>query len=259
MLTRILFKLARTNKYSALKLATIFNCGRNTILGTLNRHGTHLINLGRFKHKYTCDSSFFNTLTPISAYWAGFIAADGALSYRDRSLNIGLSESDTEHLQKFLKAIKSDSKIFYTKSNNSAHAYICSTELFNSLVRIGIIPNKSLRLKDIKIPHYLASHFIRGVFDGDGSISGKKVTHIQFQIAGYRPFLEQIQNVLIKACKVKNVNIYPLNDSKASRLQYTGYQIFRILDFIYKNSTKQTRLERKYKKYLELKRKFKKI
>ena len=119
-------------------------------------------------------------------------------------------------------------------------------------------PLKSLRINNLEIPSSLMSHFIRGMFDGDGSISGKKITHVQFMIAGYKPLLEQIQDVLIKACGINKIRIYPLYKSEASKLQYTGSQIFRILDFIYKDSASRTRLERKYRKYIKLKKRFKK-
>ena len=177
-----------------------------------------------------------------------------------KSFYIGLRRSDINHLKKFRKAINSNAKISYVKSNNSVRLGIYSSErFFNSLVKLGITPNKSLRIRKIIIPNNLINHFIRGIFDGDGSISGKKITHVQFQIAGYKPLLKQIQEILIKKCDVNRVKIYPLNykkKGKALRLQYTGSQIFRILNFLYKKSTNQTRLERKYKKYLMLKKKF---
>jgi len=256
-----LLRLANTNKYSAPKLAKIFHCGKNTIYGTLHKFGIHLPNLGKFKKKYSCNEEFFTKLTPISAYWMGFIGADGGLSPRDKSLFIGLRKSDANHLRKFLNALNSNSKIFYIKSNKSAQIYICSRKLFTSLVKFGITPNKSLRIENIRIPSHLMPHFIRGVFDGDGSTSGKKVTHVQFQIAGYKPLLKQIRDTLIKKCGVNKVKIYPLNYKKkgrAFRLQYTGAQIFRILNFLYRKSKNRNRLERKYKKYLGLKKKFRK-
>lgn len=75
-------------------------------------------------------------------------------------------------------------------------------------------------------------------------------------IAGNKPFLEQIQNILIKECNLNKVDIYPLQ-SKAYKLQYTGIQIFRILNFLYENSNPTIKLDRKYKKYLYFKEKFK--
>jgi len=258
-----LFLLAKTDKYSAPQLAKIFQCEKKTIQGVLNNNAIKLKNLGLFKKKYFCNENFFVNLTAISAYWAGFIAADGCLwskNGRGKSLFIGLKQSDIKHLEKFRKAIKSNAKISYIKSNNSVHIGLWSEDkIFDSLTKLGIEQNKSLRIKKVKITHRFMSHFIRGVFDGDGYFGGKKVTHIQFQIGGYKPLLEQIQEVLVKKCKVKRVKIYPLSygtGTMASRLQYTGSQIFRILDFLYKNSIEETRLNRKYKKYLILKKKF---
>lgn len=106
------------------------------------------------------------------------------------------------------------------------------------------------------MPLSLMSHFIRGVFDGDGWINGKKITHIQFGIAGHKPFLQQIQNVLIRRCSISRVKLYPLPPSgKVYKLQYTGSQIFRILDFLYEKLSYQTRWDRKYNKNVRIKEK----
>jgi len=252
---RLLIKLAKTRRYSAVKLAKIFKCNKKSIFYALYCNKVVLQNLGKFKKEVFCDVEFFKKLNPISAYWAGFIAADGVLSFRDSLVSITLNEKDIRHLQKFKKSIKTNAKIGYTKSNNSSHLSIYSKELFNSLLGLGITPNKSLTITKIKIPNSLTSYFIRGVFDGDGSISGRDASHVQFDIVGNKPFLEWIQDILIKKCRVNKVRIYP-TASKAYRLQYTGLQIFKILEFLYKESAISTRLDRKYKKYLLLKKKF---
>ncbi len=253
-----LIKLARTGKYSAPRLANFFNCNKKTIFKSLYKNNIFLPNLGRFKKRVFCDTGFFMNLSPVSAYWAGFIAADGILFNRDKSVTIALNKRDTRHLHKFIKAIKSNARVGYTESNNSAHVSIRSKPLYDSLLKLGITPNKSLTIKYVKIPLSLMPHFIRGTFDGDGWISGKKVTHIQFGIAGNRPFLQQIQDVLVKRCDINRVKLYPLSrDGGAYRLQYTGSQIFKILNFLYKKSNNQTRLQRKYRKALDLKKKFK--
>jgi len=179
---------------------------------------------------------------------------------REKSFSITLKHADINHLRKFRKVIGSNGKIGYIQSNKSVHLgfYSCD-KIFDSLVKRGVTPNKSLRIKKVIVHSRLMSHFIRGVFDGDGSLSGNKITHIQFQIAGYKPLLRQIQGILVKKCHINKVKIYSLSgQNKASRVQYTGSQIFKILDFLYKNSTSQTRLERKYKKYLLFKKKFRK-
>ena len=250
-----LLELAKTNKYSALKLAKIFNCNRKTILKALAYNNIYLKNLGLFERKYDLNDDFFKELDPTSAYWLGFIAADGNLSNKSNCLTIGLNRSDDNHINKFLEALDCKKKVRYIQSNNSALVEIHSKEVMDCLLSYGITPNKSLTIKNVKVPKHLMSHFIRGVYDGDGSITGYKRTHFQLMIAGNRPFLEQIQQVLVEECNLNKVSIYPLQ-SKAYRLQYTGIQNFRILDYMYHNSTPNTRLDRKYKKYLYYKKKF---
>ena len=253
-----LLKLASTKKYSSPKLAKIFSCNKKTIFKALEANGVFLPNLGRFKSRTYCDTEFFVNLSPVSAYWAGFIASDGCLSHRGSSLSIGLNKKDMEHLHKFAKAIETNAKIGCVKSNDSTHVNIYSRSVFNSLLNLGITPNKSLSIANVNIPYHLMSHFIRGVFDGDGYVGGRKVTHIQYFISGNRPFLRQIQNVLVKECGINKVRLYPLyplDNNKGCKLQYTGSQIFKILDFLYKGSTPCTRLERKYRKVLSLRKK----
>ena len=110
-----LLELAKTKKYSAPQLASIFKCNKKTIFKALAYNDTHLPNLGKFKRKYSLNDNFFKELNPTSAYWLGFIAADGCLYSKTNCLRIGLNKSDDNHLKKFLKAINCDKKLGYTK------------------------------------------------------------------------------------------------------------------------------------------------
>lgn len=256
--TERLITLANTNTYSAPSLAKIFGCNKKTIFKVLKHNKITLPNLGRFEKKIYANDNFFAKLNPISAYWVGFIAADGILFNRDKSITISLNKRDIKHLYKFIKAVETNAQVGYVKSNNSVRISIYSKPLFNSLVKLGITPNKTLNIRHVNISLSLIPHFIRGLFDGVGWISGRKITHVQFGIAGNRPFLQQIQDALVKNCNINRVKLYPLPPSeKAYKLQYTGSQVFRILDFLYKKSNRQIRLDRKYKKMLDLKKKFK--
>ncbi len=253
--TERVIRLAKTGAYSAPYLAKIFGCNKKTVFKILQANEITLPNLGRFEKKIYCNERFFLELNPISAYWAGFIAADGALSERDKSIAISLNKRDKAHLYKFINAIKTNARIGNISSNSSVRMAIYSRPLYESLLKLGIGPNKSLNIGRIKMPRYLESHFIRGVFDGDGWISGRKITHVQLGIAGNRPFLRQIQDTLVKKCGINRVKLYLLPQSgRACKLQYTGSQIFRILDFLYRDSSRQIRLDRKRQKLLEIRR-----
>lgn len=251
-----LFKLVKTKNYSAPELAKIFNCDRKAILYKLYAHKIILPNLGQFKKKYKSNEYFFNKLNAVSVYWAGFIAADGTLTFKDKGVSIGLNKKDKEHLFKFKRAIRTNSPIKEVESNNSARIGIYSKKIFNSLINLGIKPNKSLSISHVDIPNKLMFHFVRGIFDGDGSISGNDKSHIQLCIVGNKPFLEQIQDFFIRNLKISKTKIYPLTQSNAYKLQYTGSQIFKVLKSLYYKSNNNIRLTRKYKKYLDLKEKF---
>jgi len=252
-----LVNFAKSGRYSAPRLAEIFKCNKKTVLLVLGDNGIRLRNLGQFQKRIFCDDIFFDELTPISSYWLGFIAADGCLSLKNRSVTINLALKDKSHLQKFKRAIRANSDISYSLSTNSVRISVYSEKVFDRLVNLGVTPNKSLTIGKVEVPQNLLSHFVRGVFDGDGSVSGRRVTHLQFMIAGNKPFLKNIQESLIKNCDINEVQLYQLSgNNKAFKLQYTGSQIFKILDYLYKDSTPETRLTRKYEKYLKLKNKF---
>lgn len=251
-----LIKLAYSKKYSAPQLSKKFGCNRKTIHRALNMNNIKLSNLGQFKKKISCNSDFFKNLNSISAYWLGFIAADGTLFQRDHLVSLTLNKEDAEHLNKFKEAIETNAKIGFITSNNSAHINLYSKDLFDSLLILGVTPNKSLTISKVKVPEEFMPQFIRGVFNGDGWISGKDSNHIQLAISGNKPFLEQIQRYLIKNLGIKETKIYNLVQSKAYKMQYTGTQIFKIFELLYKDSDAFSRLDRKYEKYTILKNKF---
>lgn len=139
--------------------------------------------------KYSCNEDFFANDNPASCFWAGFISADGNICKKKDSnswaLTIVLKYSDKHHLEKFLQDLNSNHKIYdyevvseRPSSKGKIFKYsrlsICSNKLCIDLEnRFNITPRKSLtykfpqRLKNSS----LISHFLRGQFDGDGSIS----------------------------------------------------------------------------------------
>lgn len=108
------------------------------------------------------------------AYWLGFIAADGNVSADYSKCTIELKRSDKEHLKKFNRNFNNYYKVADYAHNEylSSRIMISSKQCCLDLVQYGIIPNKSLTLnvKTELIPENLIRHYIRGYFDGDGSI-----------------------------------------------------------------------------------------
>ena len=117
------------------------------------------------------------------------------------------------------------------------------------------IQGKSLVLKfPLGLSKNLIRHFIRGYFDGDGCIHiSKKEKTYHFSIAGTRRLLRPIQKILIKNCGLNKTKI--MQKRNTYYLAYCGrIQVPRILDYLYKDSI--TYLDRKYKKYLRIKKEY---
>ena len=139
------------------------------------------------------DESVFDVITPESAYWVGFLMADGSVgdrsAYRESaSINLTLSEKDWGHVEKFklfLGAGHAVQRMHYPPSRPAYRITVQSSRLAVALARYGVVPRKSLTAE---VRGGLDSNrdFWRGVVDGDGYIDAHMV-----QLCGARRLCEQ--------------------------------------------------------------------
>lgn len=209
------------------------------------------------KQGYPRNENYFSNIdTPAKAYWLGMFYADGTVSTEKRS-EISLRLIDKEHVEKFKRAIEainhkigeaydtrwSEPKVTYTLS-------IRDKQLASDLSKWGCVQNKTLIINKIpNIPRDYVSHFLRGYFDGDGSLHYLRGTdnyRISFT-CGNPNFLEDVKKEL-----GVNVSLGHAKDTNTYQLQISGrHQVERILNYLYKGSEEETRLNRKYQKYLD--------
>ena len=209
--------------------------------------------------RYSWNDNYFSEDNMESFYWAGFIAADGCIKFKNKKykqLSIDLSQKDHDHLKKLKQSIVFDGPIHKISSGriDKSEMTISSDKIFDDLVRFNIVPRKSLIYtfpKWLK-KHELVNHFMRGYFDGDGSFytslgKGKKIPQLYFSLRGTKEFLTEYKNILEINCNIKkNIN-KPRYNCGIHILEYGGNLSAKsIADFIYKDSKQNTRLERKY-------------
>ena len=213
------------------------------------------------ERKYMFNINFFKTpLNEFSAYWLGFICADGYISsYKE--VAIQLQKDDFEHLKKFNKCLNGnipitffEKKPRYIKEKFTGISYLCqirifSKEMVSDLNLLGVYKNKSL---DINFPEldndYLIWCFIRGYFDGDGSIYyDKRSNQLRAKItSGSINFKKSFQEFLNK------YNIKTFISKEGFDCGLTGKESHRIFfSNIYNNAN--IFLDRKYKKYKKYK------
>lgn len=135
------------------------------------------------------------------------------------------------------------------------------------LRKIGLYPNKSLTIDKLpSIDKKLIRHFIRGYFDGDGSIVLSHNTSYYkaadgiikyiyptycFMILGTKAFLEEI----IKEAEFNYAKIHDTKSEKIKCIKISAKKEFdNIFKYLYDNST--IKLERKYNKWNEIKSAF---
>ncbi len=130
------------------------------------------------------NECFFDKITTErQAYWLGFLAADGSVQNKPgkRLLSVVLANKDRSHLELFRDHIDSEHNIYYYERDQEFNGYkfhseavqldLASSRLVEGLIKHGVVPNKTKVLQAPKLPQRLIRHWIRGYFDGDGSVS----------------------------------------------------------------------------------------
>lgn len=126
-------------------------------------------------YKYYRDSEAFSKIeNEHQAYWLGFLTADGYINEEHNFITIGLSIKDGKHIEKFQSFLQTNQP-YNDRLNNSGHECrffrIHDKKMVEDLSNLGVHQKKSLTVKPPKeLPKELWRHWLRGVFDGDGSI-----------------------------------------------------------------------------------------
>lgn len=250
--TEVLFDLYVNKGIGTNKLALFFNVHRATIQRQLKKLK---IPLRKTSPHTSYDINFFKEYNPASCYWAGFIMADGCIRSERSTLEIGLHNKDRDHLVKFLTAINKE-YIHIVEYEDVSKISISGKWFCDDLLtNFNITPRKSLTVAfptDLPVEFY--NHFIRGYFDGDGCITRSSCTLIS--ILGTHSFLDTVRHIFFETLyiKLKSKNlITPIhkNEGNVYSIHYSGKNAFKILDWLYADSEKSIRLDRKYKRYID--------
>lgn len=129
------------------------------------------------------DPDFFSddsVTDEFKSYYAGFFYADGCYSKSNGLDRITLSMNDKEMIESMAEIICPSRKIYVQKSKKIEHAEGYSIinrnpNVINQFKNWGITYRKSLSLSLPKNFQYDIRHFIRGLFDGDGSVYNSSV------------------------------------------------------------------------------------
>ncbi|MCK9429156.1 MAG: hypothetical protein M0R17_04070 [Candidatus Omnitrophica bacterium] len=198
--------------------------------------------------------------TEIEAYILGFLYADGFVTNKVENkyymTGITLKYDDHELLEELTKYIPFKLHRGFAKIKDKSYEVIkavyCNVKFTQQIIKLGIIPNKTYQNDSSildNISDELRAHFIRGYFDGDGSIylNDKKYGVSFVSING--KLLRKIKEILDNICSA-NPNLL-IENGKYYRLAYRGNcNVEKIFKYLYKDAT--IKLSRKYDKFLKV-------
>lgn len=244
---------------SLTKLGEKYGIKRQTLSKHLKDMGYDVVN---YQNRLRCDETVFDSIdNEESAYWLGFLYADGNISSTGNRLEIHLALKDIEHLEKFKKFLKLETEIrsgIDSKGYGFCHLSIRNKHLWTTLNNLGCCPQKSLILNFPKPSIFkgnfqeLILHFIRGYVDGDGCLTIYKTKNgtliTQLSLVGTESFLNTVNKIFKNKGYLRNKSCKNW-ENKSYNLQFSPVISRKIARYLYENS--KIYLERKYKKYLQ--------
>lgn len=108
--------------------------------------------------------------SPEFAYAIGLLTTDGCLSKDGRHFD--MSSKDTEQLENFMRCLGIKNKIGIKTSGSGKKSFriqFGDVNFYRFLLSIGLTPEKSKTLAELKVPDTYFFDFLRGHFDGDGT------------------------------------------------------------------------------------------
>lgn len=260
----LIVDMYKNKKMSTVKIGNEFNCNHKTIARVLEKYGVKRV--GNGQRKFYFDEHYFDVIdNQNKAYILGLLFADGNNLPSKGTISISLKEEDKNILERIRKELKLENPLKYQDNSMDDHngyisknswilrcysQYLCST-----LNDIGMVPNKSLIVKFPAISKNLVSHFIRGYYDGNGSIyraiKSENNHHVTVTITSSESFC----NTLAEIC-TNELNIFcPVYDAS----NHNGItKVFtlsgrnkakKFLDWMYQDADMY--LQRKYDRYMD--------
>lgn len=208
--------------------------------------------------KYKKDFNYFKNIdTANKAYVLGFILADGSISSKG-NLRVEVNEKDIEVLnfiqseispnQPLQKVVRERIKDSY-KWISTTYLFQCKSKTFKSdLEQWGITPGKTYKRQFIpNLKSEYLPDFIRGYFDGDGSVY-KQSNNLRVNFTGEYNLLNEISNLLFKRAEFNKLYLPRQKTQQADAILTicSKNNIKAFKNYIYNNNFSLTRKRQKF-------------
>jgi transposase len=234
-----------TSGMSADNVAKTCGCKSATVLRCVRESGG-VVRTRReaVPRKHTVNGHYFDEIdTDMKAYFLGYLAADGCITHNDGGwcMRLKLKADDIEILEVLRQELETESPIgreinrSLGKDFPQVRLCVASADLCEALIRHGITPRKSATLEPPKgVPNHLLHHFVRGFFDGDGSVlySHRGKSYLRTDFCGTPMMLRWLTEVFQERCGLPPNKLVMRTDT-FGHLDYSCSKAIVIRDFMY--------------------------
>ena len=173
------------SSYGLTYIASLCSCSETTLRTWMKKHNIKTRTAAESNkisrvNKYKVNEKYFEIIdTPNKAYWLGLLMADGTMrEYRPGcyQLSLELKISDKYIIEKFKQDIQAEQPVLISSGigkakEDRARIFITNTAFCKYIMSHNIVPHKTgQEIIPSTIPECYIKDFIRGFFDGDGSI-----------------------------------------------------------------------------------------
>lgn len=224
---------------SAEKIAKEFSMNASTICRILKRNNIEIRTRSESRKMLKTNSSFIDIIdTTEKAYFIGFMYSSGMVSKDSNEIKISIHNEDKDILEKFISLLFIDCSPKIGIDRNNCYLSIVDKQIREKLIEYGCGPNKTFNITfPTFIKDELMSHFLRGFYDGVGSIGiNKDRDRIHVSLTGYKNFLLQIKEYFKNKLNI-DIGYYEYGDNPnlidLTSRSFTDCKI--ILNFLYKD------------------------
>lgn len=194
--TKTLCLMANDGLHTVEDIAKALDRTKSAVVCKLSKIGVK----GKFPNiggRYPIKMDFFHKQTPDLWYFLGFFYADGNIW--ETECSVVSAKKDVRFLERLVVQF-SEKPVKYHKKNKTYVWSVTNKELSHLLqIEYGLMPNKSLVIRFPKtVPEAYVWDFIRGYFDGDGSVGVYDGRLQSTFVSGSKVFLESLRDVLEK-------------------------------------------------------------
>lgn len=272
---------------SLADIAKLFNCTRQNILRYMKRLGIDRRSMqesrvlaitqgkvgyetndddgsttSRVLQRRTVDSDFFKTWSRAMAWVLGVVCTDGNLyegrprtnTHAGATPRLSIGQKDPELLYKVAQLMKCDVPLAHSKGRGMRgelyHLSIGDPTIYRDLLALGITPRKSKTLSFPRVPKAYLRDFIRGCWDGDGTVytddRGRGCASFGSASAAF------LDAMVAKLCQLgmPMPTVHTESRSPSYRyFRYFGRNCIRLFHLFYDNTESEMCLHRKYLRF----------